>query len=171
MTGIGIKVTVDNAAITAALGRLAEKDGGLARACLKNIGEMVVRQARAHIRSGSGPDGQAWAPLNPAYAAGKKGGGILQSMGMAGGLMGSIVWQLGGAEVEIGSNKVYAAIHQLGGRIVPRNANALAFRLGGRLVIARAVTIPARPYLGMSAADAEAILGVVADHAEAAWGA
>jgi len=47
----------------------------------------------------------------------------------------------------------YALIHELGGRIVPRNAPALMFEVDGQFVRTQQVTIPARPYL-RPAADA-----------------
>lgn len=47
----------------------------------------------------------------------------------------------------------YALIHELGGVITPLVARVLAFELNGRMVFARSVTIPARPYL-RPAADA-----------------
>ncbi len=167
MTGAMINLTVDNKAITQALKALAEKDGGLMRASLKNIGEVVVRQTQARFIAQKAPDGQPWTKLNPDYATGKRGPGILRESGQ---LMGSIVWQLSGDDtLKVGTNKIYGAIHQLGGKIVPRTANALVFRLGGKLIFAKSVTIPARPYLGLSASDVEAILDVIADHAEEIW--
>jgi len=184
MTGALINVTVDDAAIAKALKALAEQDGGLARACLKNIGSTVVKQVHRRFAQQVDPAGHPWAPLNPAYAGQglseglnaktalgvKRGSKILQEMGMAGGLLGSIVWQLSGDDrLEIGTNKVYGAIHQFGGRIVPRTARALVFWLGGGLVIAKAVTIPARPYLGLSTDDTAGILGVIEDHANEVW--
>jgi len=60
----------------------------------------------------------------------------------------------------LGSDRVYAAIHELGGTIsprlvVPRRRRALRFMIGGRVVFAQfanipAVTIPPRPYLDPS---------------------
>ncbi len=51
-------------------------------------------------------------------------------------------------EYEVGSNLVYAAIHEFGGIIRPRNVSGrLVFEIDGELVFAREVTIPARPYL------------------------
>ena len=47
----------------------------------------------------------------------------------------------------------YALIHELGGRIVPVNAPALKFQVGGQWVTVSQVNIPARPYL-RPAADA-----------------
>ncbi len=55
---------------------------------------------------------------------------------------------------EWGSKDVrYALIHELGGRIVPKNAKALSFVIGGERVFAKSVNIPPRPYL-RPAADA-----------------
>jgi phage virion morphogenesis protein len=162
MTGITFTVSA-NDEISRALKALAEQDGGLAKASLKNIGELVVRQTRARFAQQIGPNGEAWKALNPEYAAAKKGPGILRESGQ---LAASIIWQLDGDNLRIGTNKVYGAIHQFGGKIVPRTAGALMFRIGGRLVIAKAVTIPARPYLGISASDASAIIEVIEDHVE-----
>lgn len=59
--------------------------------------------------------------------------------------------------VTLGSDRRYAAIHQLGGRtkpftIRPKNKAALKFSIGGRVIFAKKVKhpgskIPARPYL------------------------
>ena len=46
----------------------------------------------------------------------------------------------------VGSDRVYAAIHQLGGIIRPKNATSLVFTIGGIKIHAKKVTIPARPF-------------------------
>lgn len=53
----------------------------------------------------------------------------------------------------IGTGLVYARIHQEGGEIRAKNGKALAFQIGNKLVFAQKVTIPARPFLGVSAED------------------
>jgi phage gpG-like protein len=53
--------------------------------------------------------------------------------------------------VLVGATVVYAAIHQWGGEIVPKTAPALYVPGYGKL---KKVTIPARPYLGVSGQDA-----------------
>jgi len=40
----------------------------------------------------------------------------------------------------------YAAIHQFGGEIFPKNAKALRFQSGGRWFMVKKVTMPARPF-------------------------
>lgn len=46
-----------------------------------------------------------------------------------------------------GTDLEYAAMQEFGGEIVPKNAKMLAFEVEGKLVFAKRVTIPARPYL------------------------
>lgn len=58
--------------------------------------------------------------------------------------------------VRIGTNLVYAAIHEFGGIITPKNGEFLVFEVEGfggwtDKVFARQVEIPARPYLRTAA--------------------
>ncbi len=70
-------------------------------------------------------------------------------------LHGQLVSQVVGSKsVEVGSNLVYAAAHQFGATIKPTNGKLLHFR--GH--VAKSVTIPARPYLGLSDADKNEIV-------------
>lgn len=52
-------------------------------------------------------------------------------------------------EVVIGTNVIYAAIHEFGGVITPKTAKYLRFYWEkiGQWVVTKSVTIPARPYL------------------------
>jgi phage virion morphogenesis protein len=147
----GINIKVDDAPVRTALDRLG--DGRLVEASLKVIGQAMLNSTRARFAAQVDPSGKPWAALNPGYAAGKNGNLILQEAGMAGGLLGSITAQIGGGTLRIGTNKIYGAIHQFGGIIVPRQYPALVFKINGRLHWARQVTIPARPFLGLSDAD------------------
>lgn len=71
----------------------------------------------------------------------------------------------------IGSNVVYARIHELGGIIKPRNAKALRFNIPGvgwRTV--KSVTIPARPYLRPAiTGNIREIGDILGKHIEAAF--
>src|SRR3546814_7144 len=130
---------------------------------LKNIGLHLVHSTKDRFLEERAPDGLPWAPLNPAYAAAKRGPGILRELGNAGGLMGSISYEVTGNQLEWGTNKVHAAVHQLGATIRPRTAEALVFPIGGETVIAKSVTIPAREFLGVSADDETEILAILED--------
>ncbi|SIP95980.1 phage virion morphogenesis protein [Bosea sp. TND4EK4] len=128
---------------------------------MRAIGTGLVTSTQDRMDEGVGPDGATWAPLNPVYAAGKKGPGILRERAMRGGLQSSITYRARNDQVAVGSNKIYAAIHQQGGVIRPKGSGRLVFRLGNRIVHARSVTIPARPYLGISNEDREMIIDVL----------
>lgn len=47
--------------------------------------------------------------------------------------------------VTVGTDRRYAAIHQVGGVIRPKG-RALVFRIGGKTIFAKKVTIPPRPF-------------------------
>lgn len=113
------------------------------------IGSHLVGAAQSRIGgSNVGPDGVPW-PTS--LRAAESGGRTLYDSGR---LRDSITYRASAREVEIGSNLHYAAIHQFGGDIVPKSTGALTFRLAnGQMVTCGKVTIPARPYLGISAED------------------
>lgn len=162
MAGARIEVSLDTRDASAAIGRLVALGGNLTP-LLRSIGEGVRDTTQLRFDSGTDPAGLRWVPLNPVYAAAKRGAGILKERAMVGGLQGSITYQVQGpTSVLIGTNKPYAAIHQFGGVIKPQRAKSLVFRLGGRTVRAKQVKIPARPYLGIGAADREVIEEMVA---------
>lgn len=165
----GARIRLDSAEVDRALERLISL-GRRPEPALKNIGLHLVQSTKERFVQERAPDGSAWAPLTPAYAATKKGPGILRELGNAGGLMGSITYKVSGHQVEEGTNKVQAAVHQFGATIVPRNGEALAFSLGGEAVFAKSVTIPARPYLGVSADDEAEILAILEDFVADATG-
>lgn len=136
--------------VDAALARLGpENDQPL----LDHIAWMIAQQARARIDSEKrGPDGKAWPPN-------KTGDSILLKTKA---LRDSITSTEGRNPAVIGSGLIYAGIHQTGGTILPKKAKRLVFRLGNKTIFARKVTIPARPYLGISAENAADILEQVA---------
>lgn len=145
------------------------------------IGQYGESSTRLRFAKQIGPDGAKWKTSKRAL---KTGG---QTLRLKGHLLGSISYKANNNGAEWGSNKVYAAIHQFGGKI-----NRLAFswilRLrtnkGGVLlrqkdhahlavfakashkqavtrrytVDAHAITMPARPYLGVNADDGREML-------------
>lgn len=50
----------------------------------------------------------------------------------------------------IGSAVIYAAIHELGGKILPKKGKYLKFAIDGHWISVKQVNIPARPYLAPS---------------------
>lgn len=159
MTGARIVSALDDKAVLAAFTRLRAVTTA-SQSLMRAIGVGLVTTTQQHFRDETDPDGNAWAPLNPAYAEIKRGPGILRASLM---LQRSITFEAGVASVTVGSNRIYAAIHQFGGKIVPKNAKALQFKMGaaGGFVRVQSVTIPARPYLGFGAKEIEVTLDVV----------
>ena len=122
---------------------------------LAELGEYGLRSTRARFKTQTAPDGTAWAALQPWYQKEKRRNKN-RILALNGYLRGQMTWQLvGDRTVEIGSNLPYAAVHQFGATIKPRAAKVLIFR--GHA--AKSVTIPARPYLGLSDEDRREIVG------------
>lgn len=145
--------------------RTIEALTGRPAALLRAIGTGLLRNTQDRFDAAEAPDGARWAPLSPGYLPFKRGPGILRGSAMRGGLQGSVTMDADDRSVVIGSNKVYAAIHQFGGVIRPRTARRLLFRNARGAVWGSAmeVTIPARPYLGLSRRDEETILQTTED--------
>ncbi len=127
------------------------------------IGDGLVSNVHDRFAAETDPEGARWAPLKEPWASLRRAGPILQQSGMRGGLMGTITSDAANGEVSVGSNKISAGVHQFGATIKAKNSPFLVFRTpeGQRFGQARQVTIPARPYLGISGADEDTILDAV----------
>ena len=103
------------------------------------IGTEVESQTRRRIEEEkASPDGQKWEDWSEGYARTRHGNhSLLQNEDH---LLDSIHHVVTGMELEVGSNLVYAGVHQEG---------------------SEDGTIPPRPYLGLSAEDEADVLAVV----------
>jgi phage virion morphogenesis protein len=155
-----IRIQVDDHEALAALRGMMARMGNRA-AFMKNAGEILVEGTRERFHTMTDPEGKPWKVLSSAYAATKKRnkGRILTLSGQLGE---TIRYQLEGSDtVLVGSNKPYAAIHQLGGHtgphiIRPKGRGALFWPGAAhpvKLVRHPGSTIPARPYLGIGERD------------------
>lgn len=128
--------------------------GFLSKAVWTAIGEELLESTDKRFAAQQAPDGTPWAALSPRYAAWKRkhqyGNQILK---MRGELRNTLTYQAGETSVAIGSNRIYSSLHQFGGR----------FKAFGK----HNAVMPARPFLGLSAEDEQAILDVIADAFEA----
>jgi phage virion morphogenesis protein len=167
MAGATEFVYFDDARFQGALDRLAGLDAAQ-DTLLRPIGALLVASTVRRFATNVAPDGAAWPKLNPVYDAFRRAGPMLvQSTA----LRGSITFGTAAGEVRVGSNMIYAAVHQFGAVIKPVKAKALTFRLGGSgpLIRVRSVTIPARPYLGVSDEDAADIVDLSKDVLQRLW--
>lgn len=142
MTGIAIRV--DARQLIAAAEDLAEKleKAEHRRDMLEDIGAALTASTVGRFERGIDPEGRPWQPSQRALA---EGGLTLVDRGH---LKGSQHYVVADPVVSIGSDLVYAAIHQESGQ-------------AGRNLATR---LPARPYLGVSPSDRRAIEDIVSDH-------
>lgn len=150
----GFSYQIDDARLQAGLRNLIAlgRNAGAAMADIAAIGESSTRQ---RFRTETGPDGQRW---KPSLRARITGGRTLTKDGH---LSGSISARHGRDFAEWGVNRIYAAIHQFGGEIRAKGGS-LRFRLaGGGFAQVKQVTMPARPFLGVSDDDRDDILDVI----------
>lgn len=169
MAGASLSVTFSDARVRKALSEIqamGERPQGL----LGSIATGLLHNTLDRFNAEAAPDGSAWSPLTAWYLRFKRGPGILRGAAMNGGLQDSISSEVQGNSVVVGSNKPYAAVHQFGATIRPKNAGGLLVIRSGEggkgpvMGKARSVTIPARPYLGLSARDEETILDATETH-------
>lgn len=155
MTGVQIRVDGSDRArgfLTGLSGRLHNPRG-----MFDAIGAALVVSTQQRFEQQRAPAGNPWPPSIRALAEGGKT--LIQS----GRLVQSVTHEASNDGVAVGSNVLYAAVHQFGATIVPVTAPALAFKIGGKQVFAQSVTIPPRPYLGLDAEDEAEIEAIAGD--------
>lgn len=152
MNGVAITIEVhDLAAANALIARFASLDEA---ALLQAIGVIGEAQTRKRIQEEkTAPDGAAWAPN-------REGGSILHRSGEH--LADSLAFEVGAGEVSWGASWEYAHVHQ-DGAVIHAKGKALSFVSGGKRRFAKRVTIPARPFVGLSTANGTEIEEVVVD--------
>lgn len=140
----GAHIDIDDASVRSALNRLLDAGSHLS-AAFKEIGEDLVDSSKARFAAQEDPQGQAWAPLSPAYAkrkARKKGATDLILV-LNGYLGTTLHYQATDTDLLIGTDATYGAVHQFGW---PEK------------------NIPARPYLGLSDDDRDNILEILDEY-------
>lgn len=147
--GVTFTVAIEDGGITKAILTRLQRLRNLDPA-LEEIGAANLAETEQRFEKQRDPEGKTWPGYSPntTFAKGRTRPRMLRDRGD---LYDSLTYQvLSGRSVGVGTNKRYARIHQLGGK-------------AGR---GRKVTIPARPYLGLSNEGAEEILQIVTDHLE-----
>lgn len=168
MSGVGLTLTVQNDQVLAGL-RSVEAFGQDPAELLARIGAYGESSTRERFSTNVAPDGTPWTPSQRALAT----GGV--TLTLSGHLRDSINYQVDGSDaVEWGSNKVYAAIHQVGfeGDVnVPAHSRRFTMVFGRPLTGTAEVrahtrhqVVPVRAYLGLSDADQTEVLAITADH-------
>lgn len=151
--GVGITLEINNLdAVLSLVANFADMDTD---ALLTVIGDLGETQTRRRIEEEkTAPDGIPW-------QENAEGTSILFRTGKH--LRNSLGHYVSGDTVAWGSYWEHAHVHQNGAVITPKNARMLSFFIGGRRVFAKKVTIPARPFLGLSDDNKQEIRDVVTD--------
>lgn len=184
MSGSTITVEVSDAALIEALATLAARGTEL-QPIMDEIGSALVASTLRRFETETGPDGQGWPALSRSTL--RQRGHTARMLQAQGHLRQSITHRATASAVEVGTNLVYAAIHQFGGQIQRYAASMPIYRRQADLQSGRAarfvkksksdfmsyhsvgahtVTIPARPYLGLDAEDQSAIAEIILGHLE-----
>ncbi|MEM7213252.1 MAG: phage virion morphogenesis protein [Pseudomonadota bacterium] len=150
----GVRLEIDSAELETmlqavhALGRL-----GRPAELLEGMGAVLESSVRRRIsEEQEAPDGTPWAEWSDSYAGSRHSGhDLLMNEGE---LLDSIAFLTdpGSKSVAVGSNLVYAAVHQFGGDELPASNPAS--------------NIPQREYLGLSSEDEAELLEIVTAHVQ-----
>lgn len=121
------------------------------RPAFEEIGESMVLETQMRFEAQHSPENVPWAPLSPVTIEKRIAGGASRILRETGdNLYDTIGPRVEADGVSVGVNRDWAKIHQFGGQ-------------AGR---GKKVTIPARPFLGLSSQGAEQVLHILRDHAE-----
>lgn len=122
--------------------------GGETEVFMRRIAQTLTASAKERFVDETDPEGNKW-------KKGVKNSG--QTLTLSGLLRRSITNTSDDKTAVIGTNRIYAGIHQFGGVITAKKSKYLRFKINGREVFAKSVVIPARPFLGVSETDKDAV--------------
>lgn len=145
----------------------------------RDWGEYLLYAHRQRFQQQTSPEGAAWQALSPRYLKRKKKNRD-KILRLDGRLSSDLAYKVSDTEFLFGSNEPYAAIHHFGGTIdMPARRQQAYFKqakdgtIGNRFVKktksnfaqsitigAHKITMPARPWLGVSAQDEAMLLGL-----------
>jgi phage gpG-like protein len=137
-----IKVQVDGGGARNKINSLLASAGDM-RPVFATVGRVIKARIQLCFKLGIDPWGSPWAALKIRKGQPLRDTGLLQR---------SITYKPDQTGVTIGTNQMpRAAVHQFGAVIKPKNAKQLVFPgPGGRLIFAKKVTIPARPFMPLT---------------------
>lgn len=155
MSGISIEVKIEDNEGKALFDRLQRRLQDLTPA-MKVIGQIIRTSVVKNFEAGGRPS--KWKPSKRALTESGR------TMVDTGRLMKSITAKAYPDRAEVGTNVIYAAIHQFGGDITAKNSRYLKFRIGKRWAQKRKVTIPARPFLMVQDEDWQEIKEAILEY-------
>jgi len=146
MSGAAFSTSLEAVGLDEAIAKLMRLEAFDGAQLMDEAGALLESSTRGRFDTKVSPDGDAWEPWSERYDETRNHGA--HSLLVEGGwLRDSIQSYATGTEARVGSNLVYAAIHQFGGEPVESN-------------------IPARPYLGISSEDEADLHDLVGSYVE-----
>ncbi|OBY58232.1 phage virion morphogenesis protein [Pseudomonas sp. AU12215] len=155
----------------------------------RDMGEYMLLALDARFESQTAPDGTPWQALSPSYQKRKRKNQD-KILVLDGYLKNTIRYQVSENELAVGTNRLYAAIHQFGGEIqiaarsqqayfhhdaksneiAPRFANKRKANFSQWVTLGPyTIKIPARPWLGTSTEDDDELLAIAYKHLDKAF--
>ena len=157
--GVSLKWNGFDKAVAKAAKKMANS-----RLLMASVGEALVSGTNRRFNNEESPKGEKWEKSGRAIAEGG------QTLSDTAHLRKSIDFKATPAQVMVGSNLLYARIHQLGGTIKPKKGKALKFKgKNGQDIFVSEVNMPARPYLGVSKADMDEVRETMAEFIKGAF--
>lgn len=155
----GVRISLDqNEDVLAELGAALKRVEN-PRGLFDQLGAALVSSTQHRFETETDPAGNPW----PESLRKQLVGG--RTLTMTAALVQSITHEATDSSVAVGTNVIYAAIHQMGGTIKAKTPQGLRFRGAGNSGWVRKdeVTIPARPFLGVDKDDESMISRIVTD--------
>lgn len=165
----GVSITIDTVNLRASLDKLQGRMSHL-QPLFEGIGQAVVSETTERFRDEVAPDGSRWQPSQRAINSGGK------TLTHRGHLRDSISYRAEAEGVTVGTNRVYAAIHQFGFsgvQSVPAHSRRILQAFGKPLDKPRTVQVKAhgrrmnlvaRPFLGVGERERAAIESEILTH-------
>jgi phage virion morphogenesis protein len=159
-----IRVEGDTRALMSRLRQIADIDK---KGINASIAESIRESTLERFKTGKDPEGKKWKQSIRV----ENDGGVTLVKSAA--LRNSIKTKADASGFAVGTNKVYAATHQLGAKnrritIKAKTSKGLIFRYADKWVRKKQVTvtvnIPARPFLGINDEDIKEIKGTIKDY-------
>ncbi|MGX5775550.1 phage virion morphogenesis protein [Methylorubrum zatmanii] len=153
---LGVSITVEARDVAEArrlLDAYVSFDAGPLMEEIAALGESQTRRRISEEKTA--PDGTPWAPN-------RAGTPILTETGQH--LLASVAFHSSAEEAVWGAAWEHAHVHQEGVVITAKSAPYLTFFAGGKFISKKSVTIPARPFVGLSEDNRAEIEDLVTDH-------
>ena len=111
------------------------------------IGQLLITSTQMRFELERAPDGNPWPPSIRVLTEGGK------TLTDTAHLRNSIAKEVFADGVAVGTDLIYAGVHQFGAVITAKTDAGLMFKIGGHFVRKDAVTIPQRAFLGVDRED------------------